>query len=156
VNIVCILGRQPELSLAELEQRFGSSNLRPLTDIAATVETDEFDIQRLGGVQKAGRVIAELEPADWPRLSRDISQRYARQLKGEGKLTLGISVYGRDVPARDVGRTGLALKSALKKQGRSVRLVPNDGPALSNATSHHNKLGLSPNKVELMVVYTND
>lgn len=156
VNIVCILGRQPELSLAELEQRFGSSNLRPLSDEAAIVTTDQFDIQQLGGVQKAGRVIAELEPADWPRLSRDIANRYARELTGEGKLTLGISVYGRDVPARDVGRTGLAIKSALKKQGRSVRLVPNDAAFLSNATSHHNKLGLSPNKVELMAVYTPD
>lgn len=156
MNIVCILGRQPELSLAELEQRFGSSNLRPLSDQAAIVTTDDFDIQRLGGVQKAGRVIAELEPADWPRLSRDIATRYARELTGEGKLTLGISVYGRDVPARDVGRTGLAIKSALKKQGRSVRLVPNDAAFLSNATSHHNKLGLSPNKVELMAVYTPD
>jgi len=156
VNIVCILGRQPELSLAELEQRFGADNLRPLSDEAAVVTTDEFDIQRLGGVQKAGRVIAELEPADWPRLSRDLTSRYSRELTGEGKLTLGISVYGRNVPARDVGRTGLALKSALKKQGRSVRLIPNDGPALSNATSHHNKLGLGPNKLELMVVYTLD
>lgn len=156
MNIVCILGRQPELSLAELEQRFGSPNLRPLSDVAAVVSADDFDIQRLGGVQKAGRVIAELEPADWQRLSRDITQRYARELHGEGKLTLGISVYGRDVSARDVGRTGLVLKSALKKQGRSVRLIPNDGPALSNATSHHNKLGLSPNKVELMVVYAKD
>ena len=156
MNIVCILGRQPELSLAELEQRFGADNLRPLSDEAAVVTTDEFDIQRLGGVQKAGRVIAELEPADWPRLSRDLTSRYSRELTGEGKLTLGISVYGRNVPARDVGRTGLALKSALKKQGRSVRLIPNDGPALSNATSHHNKLGLGPNKLELMVVYTLD
>lgn len=156
MNIVCILGRQPELSLAELEQRFGSSNLRPLSDLAAVVSADDFDIQRLGGIQKAGRVIAELEPADWQRLSRDITQRYARELTGEGKLTLGISVYGRDVSAREVGRTGLVLKSALKKQGRSVRLIPNDGPALSNATSHHNKLGLSPNKVELMVVYAKD
>lgn len=153
MNVVSILGRQPELSLAELEQRFGSANVRPFSDTAATVETDMFDITTLGGTVKAGMVIAELEKADWPRLSRDIVQRYARTFRGDGKLTLGISVYGQDVPAREVQRTGLALKQSLKKQGRSVRLVPNDGPALSTATSHHNKLGLSDNKVELMVVY---
>jgi len=153
MNVISILGRQPELSLAELEQRFGSVNVRVFSDSAATVETDFFDITTLGGVVKAGKIIAELEKTDWSRLSRDIVQRYARTFKGEGKLTLGISVYGQDVPAREVQRTGLALKQSLKKQGRSVRLVPNDGSALSTATSHHNKLGLSDNKVELMVVY---
>lgn len=153
MNVISILGRQPELSLAELEQRFGSANVQVFSASAATVETNLFDITTLGGVVKAGKVIAELEKADWSRLSRDIVQRYARTFKGEGKLTVGISVYGQDVPAREVQRTGLALKQSLKKQGRSVRLVPNDGPALSTATSHHNKLGLSDNKVELMVVY---
>ncbi len=153
MNFITILGRQPELSLAELEQRFGSPNVYQYSDVAATVETDSFDIQTIGGTVKAGRVIAELDKADWMRLSRDIVQRYAKTHRGEGKLTLGISVYGRDVPARDVQRTGIALKSALKKHGRSVRLIPNDGTALSTATSHHNKLGLSDNKVELLVVY---
>jgi tRNA G10 N-methylase Trm11 len=153
MNIVAILGRQPELSLAELEQRFGSAHVQPFSEYAATVESDAFDITALGGVIKAGEVVAELEKADWQRLSRDIVQRYARTLKGDGKLTLGISVYGFDVPPREVQRTGLALKQSLKKQGRSVRLVPNDNSALSTATSHHNKLGLSDNKVELMIVY---
>lgn len=153
MNFITILGRQPELSLAELEQRFGSPNVHQYSDIAATVKTDRFDIQSIGGTVKAGRVIAELDKADWMRLSRDIVQRYAREFRGDGKLTLGISVYGRDVPERDVQRTGIALKSALKKHGRSVRLIPNDGTALSTATSHHNKLGLSDNKVELLVVY---
>ena len=33
-----------------------------------------------------------------------------------------------------------------------MRLIPNKEPALNTATSHHNKLGLSPNKVEILVV----
>lgn len=152
MNVIAILGRQPELSLAELEQRFGA--VQPFSSIAAIIKTEAFDIQTLGGTVKAGRVIAELEPADWSRLSRDVAQRYVKELTGgEGKLTLGISVYGREVEPRDVQRTGLVLKQALKKQGRSVRLVPNDDAALSTATSHHNKLGLSANKLELMVIY---
>lgn len=153
--LVCILGRQPELSVVELERQFGAAGVRRYSDQAATVSADEpFDVQRFGGVVKAGRVIAELDNADWLTLSKDIVQRYSRELaRGEGKLTLGLSVYGREMTERQVGRTGLALKQALKKQGRSVRLVPNDGPALSTAVSHHNKLGLSPNKLELMIVY---
>lgn len=153
MNSITLLGRQPELSLAELEQRFGSANVEPFGRVAALVSTDTFDIQTLGGTVKAGRIIAELEKADWPRLSRDIVGRYARELRGDGKVTLGISVYGRDVAPRDVQRTGIALKQTLKKQGRSMRLVPNDESALSTATSHHNKLGLSANKIELLVFY---
>lgn len=153
MKIISLLGRQPELSIAELEQRFGSYYVQPFGDLAAIVDTDSFDIQTLGGSVKAGMVIAELEKTDWPRLSRDIMQRYLKTLKGDGKITLGISVYGKDIHPRDVQRTGLALKQALKKQGRSLRLVPNDASALSTATSHHNKLGLSPNKIELLVVY---
>ncbi len=153
MKIISLLGRQPELSIAELEQRFGSDNVQPFSELGALVETDVFDIQKLGGAIKAGVVIAELERVDWARLSRDIVQRYLKTLKGDGKLTLGISVYGQNVQPRDVQRTGLALKQALKKQGRSVRLIPNDTSALSTATAHHNKLGLSPNKIELLVVY---
>ncbi len=153
MNIIAILGRQPELSLAELEQRFGSESVEKFSPLAGLVETDQFDVQTLGGTVKAGKVIAELNMADWERLSRDIVQRYAKQLRGEGKLTLGISVYGKTVAPRDVQRTGLALKQNLKKQGRSVRLIPNDDTILSTATSHHNKLGLSANKVELMIIY---
>lgn len=153
MNFITLLGRQPELSLAELEQRFGSSNVESFGRVAALVSAAEFDIQTLGGTVKAGRVIAELEKADWPRLSRDIVGRYARELKGDGKVTLGISVYGRDVASRDVQRTGIALKQALKQQGRSMRLIPNEASTLSTATSHHNKLGLSQNKIELLVFY---
>lgn len=153
MNIITLLGRQPGLSLAELEQRFGSANVEPFGRLAALVSTENFDIQTLGGTVKAGRVIAELEKADWLRLSRDIVGRYARELRGDGKVTLGISVYGGDIAPRDVQRTGIALKQALKKQGRSMRLIPNDDSALSTATSHHNKLGLSANKIELLVFY---
>lgn len=154
--LICILGRQPELSLVELERSFGPGSVRRYSEESATVSSDEpFDIQRFGGVVKAGRVIAELDKADWLTLSKDIVQRYSRELsKGEGKLTLGVSVYGRELKPRDVGRTGIALKQALKKHGRSVRLIPNDTSALSTATSHHNKLGLAPNKLELMIIYS--
>lgn len=150
---ISLLGRQPELSLAELEQVFGAVN--QVSNLAATFETSAApDVQRLGGSVKLGEVVAEFEPLDWPKLSKKIAQYYADRLRGfDGKVTIGISMYGRDVAPRDVQRTGLVLKSALKKHGVSMRLIPNDGPALSTATSHHNKLGLSPNKLEILVFY---
>ena len=69
---------------------------------------------------------------------------------------MGISAYNFNIDARDVQKVGIILKQKLKKSGISLRLVPNLEPALSTATSHHNKLGLAPNKVELIIVHTND
>ncbi len=155
-NYVSLLGRQPELSIAELEQVFG--HVTPLSDIAATYKsTVRPDVQRLGGSIKLGEIVAEFEPQEWSRLSKRIARYYADRLSSfEGKVTIGISVYGRKVSPRDVQRTGLALKTALKQNSVSMRLIPNDDSALSTATSHHNKLGLSPNKIELLIVYAKD
>ncbi|HZJ34417.1 MAG TPA: methyltransferase domain-containing protein, partial [Candidatus Angelobacter sp.] len=74
----------------------------------------------------------------------------------EGKITLGISAYNFNIDAREVQKAGIILKQKLKKSGISLRLVPNLEPALSTATSHHNKLGLALNKVELIIVRTNE
>jgi tRNA (guanine10-N2)-dimethyltransferase len=151
--IVCLLGRQPELSLAELECQFGAAAVRPVSDLAALVSTEAFDIQKVGGVIKAGLVDAELPSRPWPKLQREIVAFYEKQLsETSGKLTIGISVYGASVPGRDVGKTGLMLKQSLKHRGVSVRLVPNEDAALSSASSHHNKLGLSPKKVEILII----
>lgn len=150
---IALLGRQPALGIAELERVFGGLNVTPLSSLAATVSTDQFDVQQLGGTLKAGKVIFELSGGDWFKVSQKIVQEYSRKWSSyDGKITLGISAYGIDVSVRDVQKTGLVLKQRLKKSGASLRLIPNTEPALSTATSHHNKLGLADNKVELLVV----
>lgn len=148
---IAILGRQPALSIAELERAYG--DVRWFSDQSALVNSNTFSVQSLGGTQKAGRVIAELPHGDWLRVSMKIVSHYQKQwAKYEGKITLGISVYGFSVDTRVIQKTGLVLKSKLKETGASLRLIPNQDMALSTATSHHNKLGLSDNKVELIVV----
>lgn len=150
---IAILGRQPAIGVAELEQFFGHDAVRWFSDTAATIKTDDFDISQLGGTLKAGRVVAELPVGDWHKTSTKIVQEYLRAWANvEGKITLGISVYGFDTSPRDVQKTGIILKQKLKKSGVSLRLIPNPDLALNSATSHHNKLGLSDNKVELLVV----
>lgn len=150
-DFIAILGRQPHIGMAELERVFGS--VQWFAHDAATIKTDTFDIQRLGGTVKAGRIILELPRADWRQASMQIVDHYAREwAKAPGKITLGLSAYGFKVSPRDVQRTGIILKSRLKTSGVSLRLVPNEQAVLGTATSHHNKLGLSTNKVELMVV----
>jgi tRNA G10 N-methylase Trm11 len=150
---IVILGRQPALGMAELEHLYGSDKTRWFSDQSAIVDTNDFSIDFLGGTQKAARVTIELANSDWHQVSTKIAQEYARTWSNfEGKLTLGISAYGFDVSGRDVQQTGIILKQRLKKNGVSVRLIPNAEPAMNSATSHHNKLGLSDNKVELIVI----
>ena len=150
---IAILGRQPALCMAELEHLYSSEKTRWFSDQSALITADSFLIDFLGGTQKAGRVTFELPSSDWHQVSTKIAAEYARIWSThEGKLTLGISAYGFSASARDVQQTGIILKQRLKKAGVSMRLIPNAEPALNSAASHHNKLGLSGNKIELIVV----
>jgi tRNA (guanine10-N2)-dimethyltransferase len=150
---IAILGRQPALGMAELERLHGSDQTRWFSDQSALIDTTSFDFERLGGTQKAGRIVAELPRGDWRQVSMKLVRAYTEAWKNtDGKVTLGISAYGFDTSPRDIQKTGIILKQKLKTSGVSLRLLPNSEPALNTATSHHNKLGLSDNKVELLVV----
>jgi tRNA G10 N-methylase Trm11 len=150
---ISILGRQPALGIAELEQLYGSDSVRWFSDISATIDTNDLTLERLGGTQKAGLASINLPQGDWHQTSAKIIQKYAgRWADAGGKISLGLSAYGFDVSARDVQKTGILLKQKLKKTGTSLRVIPNNEPALNSAASHHNKLGTASNKVELIAV----
>lgn len=149
---ISILGRQPAIGMAELERIYGADATAWHGSHAATVNCDKLNISNLGGSLKAGLVIAEAK-GDWQTVSRQIVQYYTdKWQQHDGKITLGISVYDLTVNPREVQKTGIVLKQNLKKHGVSLRIIPNKEPALNTAASHHNKLGLSPNKVEILVV----
>ena len=148
---IAILGRQPALGIAELERLY--RDVAWFSHETATIKAPTISLSRLGGTQKVGRVVAELPRGDWVQASRKLVSAYATAWQtADHKITLGISAYGFKVSPRDVQKTGIILKKKLKESGVSLRLIPNDSPALSTATSHHNKLGLSDPKVELIVV----
>ena len=159
---IALLGRQPEISLAELAAVFGVDNVNRVSQQFAEVQTSDFNITTLGGTIKCAKVITELpvsrtDKASLLATSRFITQHYqAKWAHSPHKITLGLSAYNLAVGARDVQKTGLILKSSLKKSGTSLRLIPNDQPALSTATAHNNKLGGSPHKVELLLIKTTD
>ena len=159
---IALLGRQPEISLAELAAVFGADCVNRISQQFAEVQTSQFDITTLGGTVKCAEIITELpasrtDKASLLAASRFITQHYqAEWAHSPHKITLGLSAYNLNVTARDVQKTGLILKSSLKKSGTSLRLIPNDQPALSTATAHNNKLGGSPYKVELLLIKTTD
>ena len=157
---IALLGRQPEISLAELAAVFGADCVHRISQQFAEVQTSDFDITTLGGTIKCAEIITELpanrtDKASLLAASRFITQHYhAKWAHSPHKITIGLSAYNLAVGARDVQKTGLILKSSLKKSSTSLRLIPNDQPALSTATAHNNKLGGSPYKVELLLVKT--
>lgn len=148
---IAILGRQPNIGAAELESLYG--DISWFSDETVLVSGGPVDLIRLGGSQKIGRVVKRLNGDGWSAISDYILDTYTAKWKDRsGKITLGLSLYGFSLPPAIVQKTGLTLKSKLKKHGVSLRLVPNQELALSTATCHHNKLGLSDNKIELIIV----
>ena len=158
---IAILGRQPEISFAELEAVFGRQNVQLATPDIATIDADDIDLSILGGTTKIAKVITTHNYANkrdsdlFTDISRQITNHYTDKWRSvDHKITLGISTYGFNIPPRAVQKTGIILKGSLKKSGVSLRLIPNTESALSTAVSHNNKLGLSDNKVELIIVKT--
>lgn len=123
MKYLAVLGRQPEISIAELEMSGFCT-----------------DIDRLGGVQK---LAVKLEQAPLEYLAG----------LPEGKITLGVSDYSRGASRKTASQEALKLKKILVRHGRSARVVENKDAVLSTATSLHNGLsGKNERKVELIKV----
>lgn len=140
---ISILGRQPALSLAELEARFGAEQVQPLTNRAALVDAPNGSIfPQLGGSLKFAKVLTTIKATAWGDITRYLEKSLPDRMSHlpEGKVTLGISTYGLDVKARQLNSTALKLKKLIKAAGRPVRVVPNQEPALSSAQTLHNEL----------------
>lgn len=134
---LAVLGRQAEISLAELEAVFGG--VRQVSRGLAVFDSDTLpEIARLGGSLKlAARIpVAPLE--------------YLSDIES-GKITLGVSDYSKKASRKTAMMEALKLKKILVRHGRSVRVVEGNGAVLSTATSLHNGLsGRNPRKVELI------
>ncbi len=155
MSTLTILGRQPALGIAELERSFGAENVYKLSSESIEIKKDGFDIRRFGGVPKAGKILFELPGNNWNKNSQKIIEYFENKWANfPGKITLGISTYNFNISPREVQKIGIIIKQRLKKDGVSLRLIPNINNNLSTATSHHNKLGLSDNKIELLILKT--
>ena len=73
---ITILGRQPELGIAELERIFDGKAISITSPQTATVEADFFDVQRFGGVPKAGKIVEEITASNWRQASQKIVQLF--------------------------------------------------------------------------------
>lgn len=154
---ICILGRQPEIGLAELEALYGSKNVRLLGDQAALVDAD-VEFSRLGGSVKAGQLLETLHDISRKGVFTSVAKllpRIVADLPSEGKIKLGLSVYGLSMSPYELGGEALRLKKNLKNLGRSVRVVPNEELALSSAQTYHNRLA-DELGIELLIIRNGD
>ena len=140
---ICILGRQPQLGLAELESLYGAAAVKPLGVAAALdIEAETINFKRLGGTIKVARVLNILPSNSWNEAYKYLVEKVPEHLgyMPEGKFTLGVSVYGLDVKLEKLNQDILKIKKVIKATGRSIRIVPNKTLELNSAQVLHNKL----------------
>jgi tRNA (guanine10-N2)-dimethyltransferase len=142
--VICILGRQPALGMAELESRFGDERLSPLGDLAARidVDADAIPFPLLGSVMKFAAPLATFETVEWSTIVSLTGEKLIELLDAlpEGKIKLGVSVYDLPVNLKTLQRSSLELKKTVRSAGRSVRVVPNTALELNSAQVIHNRL----------------
>ena len=155
---LAVLGRQPLISVAELEAQFSEVRL-----VGAEGPVDEATRSAGRSERTAGAELAEFESEREPEIARlGGALKIAVPIEGalvpwllerpkEGKITLGVSDYSRRATARTASAEALKCKRILAKRGQSVRVVPNRAATLSSATSFHNHL-TSETKLELLKV----
>lgn len=152
---LAVLGRQPALGLAELESLFGPDCITPIGSAVALLDRhySEVPFARLGGSIKLAKLLHEFPATDWKAIEAYLLENLPKHLEytGEGKLTIGLSVFDLPVSTKQLLATGLSIKKVLKSHGKSVRLVPNKSPALNSAQVIHNKL-FSQNGWELIFI----
>jgi len=140
---ICILGRQPALSLAELESLYGGEHIKPLPGAALLdIDSAEINFKRLGGTLKVAKLLTILDTDKWPEALDYLIKTIPQHLKylPEGSFTLGLSLYNFNVPVKSINRNLLEIKKVIKAAGRGVRVVPNKKPELNAAQVLHNKL----------------
>jgi hypothetical protein len=152
---IAILGRQPALGLAELESLYGAEALHPISQQIALLDVDptEVDFKRLGGTVKLAKLLTSLNNTSFKSVVAYIAKTVPDHLQyiPEGKIRLGLNVYGLDVKVEEINRASLEIKKAIKKAGRSVRAVPNSSNQLNSAQTLHNQLA-GPTGLEFVII----
>lgn len=137
MKYLAVLGRQAEISVAELEALF--REVKKVTSRIAVFESDvRPSIDRLGGSLKLAEKID------------DQPLQFLSNLP-DRKITFGVSDYSKNANAKSASLEAMKLKKILVRHGRSVRMVAAKTAVLPTATSLHNGLsGKNDRKVELI------
>ncbi|HUD06554.1 MAG TPA: DNA methyltransferase [Candidatus Saccharimonadales bacterium] len=153
---ICILGRQPEFGIAELESVLGPDKLEVFSDSSVICSFDhlDFPLSRFGGITKVGHLLTVIDGSTWDSALTYLNSELPKVIEETipaGKIRFGISTYGWSLSGSEVVMAANNIKKVLKQSGRSVRFVPNVSAELSSAQVFHNKLDKSGG-FELLVI----
>ena len=155
IQTIAIHGRQPGISRAELESLHGSDAIQPIgpTATGLSIHYGEVNFSRLGGTIKLVKVLTVLPATDFGAAVRRMIENIPKHIDliPEGKIQLGLSVYGISTNVRDLNAAALSIKKVIKNAGRSVRVIPNKELALNSAQVLHNHL-TGPTGLELVLI----
>ncbi|MFH0853176.1 MAG: DNA methyltransferase [bacterium] len=150
-----ILGRNPELSLAELDIFFNQPKADAVTDQFAVIDLSKLDpveaIKRLGGCVKIGQVIGSF--SDLVKLENNFNNREWLNKNfplTKNRVEFGVSGYGSGYSPSQINRLGIVLKKVLEGMGHSVRLITDKNAQLSSVSVAKN--GLMSKGFELLIL----
>ena len=150
--IVFVLGRQPEISLAELQavyRRTPKLLAGHLAGLDIEQETALATAKDLGSIVKVAELISDSFALDADSIARLTHHLFSQTT---GKITLGVSYYGPPTKSKLAANFSRAMRVSLEQSGHSVRLVPSEQATLPTATVLYNKLAIgNPKKVELLL-----
>ena len=174
MKYLAVLGRQPEISIAELNALTGVQWYQMSFSGRVARARRPFGSSASQGAvcHGASALILALPRSVIPskdnliplnikrlggtlKLAIELEQKPLEFLAGlpEGKITIGVSDYSKGASKKTAATEALKLKKILVRHGRSVRVVENKDAVLSTATSLHNGLsGNNEKKVELIKV----
>lgn len=128
---IFILGKHPELSVAELESRYPEHNVLSkgedfvVMDLSVLIDQNEFD--QLGGCIKVGKLVKEVGKEELVSGISDVLFNHYHDVK----LDYGLSLYGC---SENQLRTFLMkLKKKLRADGIKSRFINNDFKNISAA-----------------------
>jgi tRNA G10 N-methylase Trm11 len=150
-----ILGRQAAIGIAELESLFGENATTVLNEQCACcdIPANEILFDRIGSSVKLGSFLGTLPLSKWQDIKGALTKfaLACAEDVSEGKITIGLSLYGLSAPTSQLMAAGLQIKKHMRAHGYSVRLIPNKEAALSSAQVLHNKL-TGDRGIELLVI----
>ena len=153
MKYLAVLGRQPEISIAELEAQFPNSKFS--LDGSCRTFSSPTSLKLSGGPSPGPSPVHVDCFGGVLKFAVELTKSPLEYLAGlpDGKITIGVSDYSKGASKKSVTLEALKLKKILVRHGRSVRVVENKDAILSTATSLHNGLsGKNERKVELIKV----
>lgn len=142
MSYLAILGRQPDISYAELLSLY-PGKVKRLNEHCVQIEADNVSLDRLGGTIKLGAFLGKIDLVPAQELAKhitatDIAETIATST--EGKLNFGVSLYGVKLSKAQHEALGLEIKKSFKQLGRNARYIASKEQLTAAQITHNNLL----------------